>query len=328
MKAVVWTRYGPPDVLQLKEIEKPAPAKDEVLIRVHAATVTMGDCEVRSLRMPPGIALPIRLYAGWRRPRRIKILGQELAGQIEDTGSEVTRFQKGNAVFAATFFRFGAYAQYACLPESYVHLKPDAMTYEEAATLPTGGLNGVHFLRVAHIRSGESVLIYGAGGSIGTYVIQIAKALGAEVIAVDSGEKLDMLRSIGADHVIDYEQQDFTRIGKNYDVIIDVVGKSSFSGSIRALSPHGRYVLGNPRLPGMIRGLWVSRTSQKKVIFEPASYQAEDYALLMEMIEAGKIKPVINRRYPLEETAEAHRYVESGRKKGNVVIEMPIASSP
>jgi NADPH:quinone reductase-like Zn-dependent oxidoreductase len=327
MRAVVWTKYGPPDVLQLQEVEKPAPGKDEVLIRVHAATVTMGDCEVRSLRMPPGIALPIRLYAGWRRPRRIKILGQELAGQIEAAGSEATRFQTGSPVFAAAFFRFGAYAQYACLPEPYVHLKPDTMTYEEAATIPTGGINGVHFVRVANVRPGERVLVNGAGGSIGTYAIQIAKALGAEVTAVDSAEKLDMLRSIGADHVIDYRQQDFTRTGLIYDVIIDVVGKSSFSGSIRSLSPHGRYVLGNPRLPGMIRGLWVSRTSLKKVIFEPASYQAEDYAFLMEMIETGKIKPVIDRRYPLEETAEAHRYVESGRKKGNVVIEMPLIPS-
>ena len=223
---------------------------------------------------------------------------------------------------AATFFRFGAYAEYVCLPETYPVFKPAHMTYEEAATIPTGGINGLHFLRKANVQSGQKALINGAGGSIGTYAVQIAKSWGAEVTVVDSIEKLDMLRSIGADHVIDYTQEDFTRRGETYDAIIDVVGKSSFSGSVRSLRPNGRYVLGNPSPTGMIRGQWTSMTTDKKVFFEAARYRAEDYSFLKELIEAGKIKVVIDRRYPLEQTAEAHRYVETGHKKGNVVVEI------
>jgi NADPH:quinone reductase-like Zn-dependent oxidoreductase len=320
MKAIVWTKYGPPDVLQLKEVEKPAPKDNEVLIKVHAATVTAGDCEARSLKMPLFIRLPMRIYVGFGNPKRITILGQEVAGEIEAIGKEVTRFKKGDQVFAATFFRFGAYAEYVSLPETYPVLKPDNMTYEEAATIPTGGINGLHFLRKANVQRGQRILINGAGGSIGTYAVQIAKSLGVEVTAVDSEEKLAMLRSIGADHVIDYTQEDFTRSGESYDAIIDVVGKSSFSGCIRSLKPNGRYVLGNPRLLGMIRGSWTSMTTDKKVIFEQASYRAEDYTFLKELIEAGKVKAVIDRHYPLEQTAEAHRYVEKGQKKGNVII--------
>ena len=320
MKAIVWTRYGPPDVLQLREVEKPTPRDNEVLIKIHAATVTAGDCEVRSLKIALMVRLPLRIYAGFRRPKRITILGQELAGEIEAIGKEVTRFKKGDPVFAATFFRFGAYAQYVCLPETYPVLKPVNMTYEEAATIPTGGINGLHFLRIANVQSGQRILINGAGGSIGTYAIQIAKSFGAEVTAVDSMEKLTMLRSIGADHVIDYTQEDFTRSGETYDVIIDVAGKSPFSRSLRSLKQNGRYVLGNPSLVAMFRAQWTSRTSEKKVIFEQASYQTEDYAFLKELIEAGKIKAIIDRRYPLEQTVEAHRYVEKGHKKGNVVI--------
>jgi NADPH:quinone reductase-like Zn-dependent oxidoreductase len=320
MRAMVWTKYGPPDVLQLKEVEKPTPRDDEVLIKVHAATVTAGDCEVRSLKLPIFIRLPMRLYVGLRKPKRITILGQELAGEIEAVGKEVTRFKKGDPVFAATFFRFGAYAEYACLPEKYPVLKPANMTYDEAATIPTGGINGLHFLKVANIRSGERVLINGAGGSIGTYAVQIAKSFGAEVTAVDGTEKLTMLRSIGADHLIDYTQEDFTRSGETYDVIIDVAGKSSFSGSVRSLKPKGRYILGNAGLLNMIRARWKPMTSEKKAIVALASYKSEDYTFLKELIEAGKIKSIIDKRYPLEQTAEAHRYVEEGHKKGNVVI--------
>ena len=320
MKAIVWTAYGTPDVLQLKEVEKPTPKEDEVLIKIHAATVTAGDCEVRSLKFPIWLRLPMRIYVGLRKPKRTTILGQELAGEIEAVGRKVTRFKKGDQVFAATFFSLGAYAEYVCLPETYPVLKPANMTYEEAATIPTRGINGLHFLRTANVQSGQKVLINGSGGSIGTYAVQIASSFGAEVTAVDSEEKLAMLHSIGANHVIDYNQEDFTRSGQTYDVIIDVVGKSSFSRSIRALKPNGRYVLGNPSLSGMIRGRWTSMVSDKKVIFEPARYRAEDYTFLKGLIEAGKIKSVIDRRYPLEQTAEAHKYVEKGYKKGNVVI--------
>jgi len=320
MKAIVWTKYGSPDVLQLQEVEKPTPRDNEVLIKIYAATVTAGDCEVRSLKMPLWIRLPIRLYAGLRRPTRITILGQELAGEIEAVGKEVTRFKKGDGVFAATFFHFGAYAQYACLPGTSPVMKPANMTYEEAATIPTGGINGLHFLRTANVQSGERILINGAGGSIGTYAVQIAKSFGAEVTAVDSTEKLAMLRSIGADHVIDYRREDFTRNGQTYDVIIDVAGTSPFSGSVRALKPKGRYILGNASFLGMIRGRWAPMPLEKKVAVALANYRAEDYAFLKELIEARKIKPVIDRRYPLEQTAEAHRYVETGNKKGNVII--------
>lgn len=322
MKAIVWTKYGPPHVLQLQEVEKPTPKDDEVRIKIHAATVTAGDCEVRSLKLPVLFRLPIRLYAGFIKPRRITILGQELAGEIEAVGKQVTRFKKGDPVFAPTYFRFGAYAEYACLPETYPVIKPANMTYEEAATIPTGGINGWHFLNVANLQPGERVLINGAGGSIGTYAIQIARSLETEVTAVDSAEKLSVLRSIGADHVIDYKQEDFTERGETYDVIIDVVGKSSFSRSVRSLKPNGRYILGNASLSAMIRKRFTPMDSGKKVIIALADYKAEDYASLQKLIEAGKIKAVIDRRYPLEHTAEAHRYVEQGHKKGNVVITM------
>jgi 2-desacetyl-2-hydroxyethyl bacteriochlorophyllide A dehydrogenase len=320
MKAMIWTKYGPPDVLQLQEVEKPSPQEKEVLIRVHAATVTAGDCEIRSLKLPILFRVPIRLYAGFIKPKRITILGQELAGTVEGVGSQVTRFKEGDKVFAPSFFRFGAYAEYVCLPETYPVLMPVNMTFEEAATIPTGGVNGLHFLRAANLRPGEKLLINGAGGSIGTYAVQIAKAFGAQVTAVDSAEKLDMLRSTGADHVIDYRQEDFTRSGETYDVIVDVAGKSPFSSSVEVLKPGGRYILGNANLVNMVRARWAPMTAGKKVVVALANYQPEDYITLKELIEAGKIKPVIDQRYPLEQTAEAHRYVEAGHKKGNVII--------
>jgi NADPH:quinone reductase-like Zn-dependent oxidoreductase len=320
MKAMVWTKYGPADVLQLREVEKPAPKEDEVLIKVYAATVTAGDCEIRRLKLPLLLQIPLRLYLGPRKPGRITILGQELAGEIEATGRDVTRFKPGDPVFAATFLRFGAYAEYACLPEKYPVLKPSNATYEEAATIPIGGIYGLHFLRKADLQPGQRVLINGAGGSIGTYAVQMAKLSGVDVTAVDSAEKLAMLRSIGADRVLDYAQQDFTRSGETYDAIIDVIGKSPFSRSLRSLKPGGRYILGNFRLSGVIWGPWVSRTTGKKVIHENASYRSENYASVTKLIETGKIKPVIDRRYPLEQTPEAHRYVENGHKKGSVII--------
>lgn len=320
MKAIIWTRYGPPDVLKLQEMDKPVPRDHEVLIKVYAATVTAGDCELRRFDMPGFIWLLMRIVVGIRKPR-IKTLGQELAGEIVSVGRKVTQFKQGDQVFAATGFRFGAYAEYTCLSgKSSIAMLPANMSHEEAATIPTGGLNALHFLRKGKIRSGIRVLIIGAGGSIGTYGVQIAKSFGAHVSCVDSADKLEMLRSIGSDEVIDYTKEDFTKNGEIYDLIIDVVGKSSFSGSVRSLSRQGYYILGNPRLPGMIRGLWVSLTTSKKVVSEMAGMKVEDLNYLKELIEAGKIKTVIDRRYPLEEVAEAHRYVEEGHKKGNVVI--------
>jgi len=320
MKAIVYERYGSPDVLQLKEVAKPTPKDNEVLIKVHAATVTAGDCEIRSLKFPIWLRLLMRIMFGLRKPRK-KILGQELAGEIESAGKDVKLFRKGDQVFAATEMRFGAYAEYICLPSTYaMAIKPANMTYEEAAAVPTGGLNALHFLRKGNIQSGQKVLINGAGGSIGTFAAQLAKSFGAEVTGVDSTRKLDMLRSIGADQVIDYTEEDFTKSGETYDVIFDIVGKSPFSRSIRSLKKKGFYLLANLRLSQIVRGLWTSMTSSKKVITELASYRTEDLIFLKELIEAGKIKAVIDRRYPLEQIAEAHRYVEKGHKKGNVVI--------
>ncbi len=320
MKAIVWTKYGPPDGLELQEVERPNPKDNEALIRVHATTVTAGDCEMRSLRLAILFRLLMRMYTGLRRPKRVTILGQELAGEIESVGKEVRRFRKGDQVFAATGFHFGAYAEYACLPEESVSLKPANMTYEEAAAVPLGGLNALHFLRKGRIQSGQKVLINGAGGSIGTIAVQLAKSFEAEVTGVDSAGKLDMLRSIGADHVIDYTQEDFTKSGKTYDVIFDVIGKGSFSGCVGSLKEEGILLLGNPSLSTRIRGRWTSVTGGKRIVGGAAPLSTENLTALKELIEAGKIRSVIDRRYPLEQTAEAHRYVETGRKKGNVVI--------
>ncbi len=320
MKAMVWTKYGSPDVLQLQEVERPVPTDHEVLIKVHAATVTMGDCELRSLKGSILLALLFRLYLGLGKPRRVTILGQELAGEIEAVGKEVTRFKNGDQVYAPCLLHLGAYAEYACLPESYPTFKPTNLSYEEAATIPTGGINGLDLLRAADIQAGESVVINGAGGSIGTYAVQIAKVLGAEVTCVDSAEKLDMLRSVGADQVLDYTREDFTRSGKTYDVIIDVIGKSSFSRSVRALRQNGRYVLGNPSISSRIRARWTPMTMGKKVIVALAHHKEEYYRFLEGLMAEEKLKPIIDRTYSLEQTAEAHRYVDQGHKKGSVVI--------
>jgi NADPH:quinone reductase-like Zn-dependent oxidoreductase len=326
MKAVIWTKYGPADALQLKEVEKPVPKADEVRIKIHATTVTAGDCEMRSLNLPFFLAVPMRAYIGLRKPKRITILGQELAGEIESVGKDVKLFKEGDPVFAATGFGLGAYAEYKCMPESPAGMggvlarMPHNLTYEEAAAVPIGGLEALHFLRKGNLHRGQKVLINGAGGSIGTFAVQLARHFGAEVTGVDSTEKLDMLRSIGAQQVIDYTWEDFTKNGHTYDLIFDVVGKSPFTRSVRSLKPDGRYLLANPRPSHMVRGRWISMSSRKRVIYGAAGQRIEDLLALKELIEAGVIKPVIDRHYPLEQAAEAHRYVETGNKKGNVVI--------
>jgi len=326
MKAIVWTKYGPPDVLQLKDVEKPTPKDNEVLIRIYATTVTAGDCELRSLKFPIYLSLMMRLWRGFLKPRENSILGTELAGEIEAVGKDVKRFNEGDQVFGSAGMNFGANAEYICLPEEPeemeggVVIKPANMTYEAAAAVPFGGRDALHFLRKGNIQSGQEILINGAGGSIGTFAVQLAKYFGAEVAAVDSTGKLDMLRSIGADQVIDYTQEDFTKSGEIYDVIFDVVGKISLSRSGRSLKQNGTYLLANPRLPQMVQGLWTRMTSSKKVIMQTVSGTIEDLIFLRELIEAGEIKSVIDRRYPLEQIVEAHRYVEKGGKKGNVVI--------
>jgi 2-desacetyl-2-hydroxyethyl bacteriochlorophyllide A dehydrogenase len=326
MKAIIWTAYGSPDVLQLQEIEKPIPKDDEVLIKVHATTVTAGDSEMRKLKLPLGLSFPIRLYAGFIKPKRIPVLGQELAGEVEEVGTHVKLFKKGDQVFGTTGFGFGAYAEYICLkgkPDEMggtLAIKPANMTYEEAASIPTAGFEALHFLRKANIQRGQKVLIIGAGGSIGTFSVQLAKYYGAEVTGVDSPEKLDLLRSIGADHVIDYTQEDFTKSGQTYDIIIDVVGKRSVSRRLKLLKSKGDYFLANAGLSHILLGLWTLLTSSKKLKIESSSQKKEDLIFLRELIEAGKLKSVIDRSFPLEQTAEAHRYAETGKKKGNIVI--------
>jgi NADPH:quinone reductase-like Zn-dependent oxidoreductase len=325
MRAVIWTGYGPPDVLQLKEVEKPTPRDHEVLIKIHATTVTTGDCEMRSLSGALWYSLALRVYAGLRAPKRIPILGMELAGEIESAGREVKRFKEGDRVFAATgIMGIGTYAEYLCLPEvpeeGALALKPANMSYEEAAAVPVGGLEALNFLKQADIQGGHKVLINGAGGTIGPFTVQLAKYFGAEVTAVESQSKLDMLLSIGADHVIDYTQEDFTKSGATYDLILDVVGKSSLSGCIRSLNQNGRLLIANPGMFQMLRGRLTSITGSKKVIFGATHPKNEDLDFLKELIEAGKLNTVLDKRFPLEQTVEAHRYVETGQKTGNVVI--------
>lgn len=328
MKAIIWTRYGSADGLQLREVATPTPKKNEVLIKIYAATASTADTELRRLNLPLLFAIPLRIYLGFIKPTRITILGTEFAGEIVLAGKEVTRYGPGDQVYGYTGLSMGAYAEYKCLPEKQSGIagvlaqKPVNMSYEEAATVPLGGLEALHSLRQANIQRGQKVLIVGAGGSIGTYSVQLAKHYGAEVTGVDKPGKLEMLRSIGADHVIDYTQEDFTKSGKTYDVILDTAGKSSFSGSLRSLKENGTYLNANPGLFGRVWMRWISRVSSKRIITWSAGYTTRNLLALKELIEAGTIKAVIDRRYPLEQIVEAHRYVETGHKKGNVVIQV------
>jgi NADPH:quinone reductase-like Zn-dependent oxidoreductase len=320
---VVWTQYGPPGVLRLQDVDRPVPRGDELLIKVHATAVTAGDCELRGLRFSLGLRLLVRLMMGPTKPRR-KVLGQQFAGEVEGVGREVTDFAMGDRVFGTTGFRFGAYAEYICLPQrsrgSALTNMPANMSYEEAATVPTGGLEALHFLRRAGDLRGRKVLIIGAGGGIGAFAIQLAKHFGAEVTAVDRSEKLDLIRSIGADRVIDYTREDFTKRDENYDVIFDVGGKTSLSAGMSRLNPQGRYLLGNPGPSAMARGLWTPMRGGRKVIWGASRQKTEDLVFVRELIEAGRIRTVIDRRFPLEGIPDAHRYFEAGVARGCIVI--------
>ena len=321
MKAIVYTKYGTPDVLQVRDIEKPEPGDDEFLIKVHAAEATKADCEMRSFRFAvKWFWLPLRVAMGITKPKK-QVLGGYFSGEIETTGKGVTRFNMGDPVFGATGLRFGAYGEYLCLPASYTIVpKPHNMSFEQAAAVPLGGLNALHFMRKANIRNGEKVLVNGAGGSIGTFAVQIAKLMGAEVTAVDSTIKQEMLRRIGADHFFDYTRQDFTKSGQAYDVIFDMVARNSYSRCVNALNPKGRYLMGNPRLSDMLRSVITSAFTDKTAIFAFAGEKQEELLALKEMIEQGQIKSIVDKVYPLEQVAEAHRRVESEQRLGIVVI--------
>lgn len=288
--------------------------------------------------MPFWFRFPLQAYVGLRRPVRITVLGMDFAGEIEAAGKDVKRFRAGDQVFGTSGIRFSTNAEYICLPEEpnegALGIKPANMTYEEAAAVPVGGIEALHFLRQGDVQSGQKVLINGAGGTIGPFAIQLAKHFGAKVTAVDGSEKLDMLRSIGADSVIDYTHEEFTKSDETYDFILDVVSKSSFSGSLGSLNQNGRYLIANPRLSQMVRGRWNSIRNSlpglhngKKVIFGAARPNNEDLNNLKELIEAGSIVSVIDRTYPLEQIPEAHKYVESGQKKGQVVITVAHANN-
>jgi NADPH:quinone reductase-like Zn-dependent oxidoreductase len=323
MKAVTVTKYGPPEVLKLTEIEKPIPKENEILVKIHATSVSMGDCEMRSLNMPFALKLLIRIFIGFRKPRKTMILGQEIAGIIESVGENVTNFKPGEEVFGQTGFSMGGYAEYIIFSkEALLSIKPVSMTYEEAAVLPVGGFNSLHFLRQANIKTGQKVLINGAGGSIGTIAVQLAKYYGAKVTAVDSTEKLEMLRSIGADHVVDYRTEDFSTNKTLYDVIFDVVGKASYSGCVQSLKENGFFLVANPSFKHHFCKRWTKKIHNKTVIAETVEETTKDLIFLSKLVENGEIKPIIDRSYSLEQSIDAHHYVETGTKKGNVVIKV------
>jgi NADPH:quinone reductase-like Zn-dependent oxidoreductase len=317
MKAIVYTEFGPPEVLRLQEVEKPTPKDQEVLIKIHAATVCKEDPEVRA---SPG-------FNGFRQPKNA-ILGEYLAGEIESVGKDVTRFRTGDQVYgSAGMWRFGAYAQYTCMPErGALAIKPSNMTYEEAAAVPNGGLTALPYLRdKGRIRSGQGVLVNGASGAVGSSAVQIAKSYGAVVTGVCSTSNLELVRSLGADRVIDYTEEDFTEGGETYDIIFDAVGKSSFGRCQGSLTERGVYLTTVPSPEALLQALRSRVLGGKKVRFTATALRrahkmARDLVYLTKLAEAGQLRAVIDRRYPLEEVAEAHRYVEKGRKKGNVVI--------
>jgi NADPH:quinone reductase-like Zn-dependent oxidoreductase len=321
MKAILCTAYGPPDVLQLTEVAKPIPGDNDVLVKVYAATVTMGDCELRNLTLPMWTRIPVRLIMGYRKPKNF-IPGMEFSGVVESVGKNVTTFKLGDAVMGSGGMAMGSCAEYKKVKAGALALKPTAVSFEEAATIIVGGLNALHFLRKAEIVAGQKVLVIGAGGSIGSYAVLLAKFFGAEVTAVDATNKLETIKKSGADHVIDFTKEDFAGSSNKYDVIFDVVYGSSFNTCVNALTEEGCYLMANTNPTRMLRGLWKSWTSKKKIIFALAGESVADMKYIAELISTGKIKPLIDKRYPLAQTAAAHRYVEEGHKTGNVVIKV------
>ncbi|MCP5357620.1 MAG: NAD(P)-dependent alcohol dehydrogenase [Pseudomonadales bacterium] len=320
MKAVVYEQYGPPEVLQFREVEKPVPKDSEVLIKTHAATVTTGDWRLRSLNAPYGFRFLMRLMFGFSRPKQ-PVLGSELAGVVEAVGKDVRKFKVGDSVFAFSDVAMGCHAEYKCMAEDgAVVAKPSSLSFEEAAALSFGGTTALDFLRRGKIQRGDRILINGASGAVGTAAVQLARHFGALVTGVCSTANVKLVKSLGATHVIDYTQQDFTRSGETYDVIVDTVGTAPYSRSKAALKEGGRLLLVLAGLPDMLQAARVSMTGKRKVIAGPVAVRVEDLLFLAELAEAGEFKPVIDRIYPFEQIVEAHRYVDTGRKKGNVVL--------
>lgn len=319
MRAITCRRYGPPDVLQLSEIDKPEVKEDEVLIRVYATTVSSGDSRIRNGSRKSLPLWPIsRIALGFRKPRKM-IPGMDFAGEVEAVGSDVTLFKKGDQVYG--FCGKGTYAEYISMrAEGSVSLKPSNMTFEEAASVPFGAISALDFLRKGNIESGQKVLIYGASGSVGTYAIQLAKYFGTEVTGVCSSSNVELVKSLGADHVIDYKKEDFTKNGVEYDLIFDTLGKAPFSSSKKSLKQNGLYVTAVVDYREIAQIIWTSKFGSKKIISGIAGESPDDLNFIRNLIEEGKIETVIDRRYPMEQIAEAHSYVDKGHKKGNVVI--------
>jgi len=317
MKAVVFENYGPPEVLQIKEVEKPSPKEDEVLVKIHATSVTAADWRMR--KTDPFLA---RMMNGLFRPKKFNILGIELAGEVETIGSAVTKFKPGDQIFGTTGFTFGAYAEYVCVPEDgSIAQKPTNLDYGESAVLPVGMDTALFFLRMqGHIKSGQKILIYGASSSVGSYAVQLAKYYGAEVTAVCSASNHDWVKELGADMLIDYRTEDFTQNEQTYDAIFDAVGKLSLFGSMKSLKDRGVLLDAVHMMRRSIQAKFATMRSNKRILGGTATGFVEDLVFMKELVEAGKIKPIIDRRYPLDEIADAHRYVETGRKKGNVVV--------
>lgn len=317
MKAIVYTNYGAPEVLQLKNVVKPVPKDNEVLVRIKATAANSGDWRLR--KADP---YAVRFFFGFTRPKK-NILGGVLSGEVEAVGKNVTRFKPGDQVFGMTGMSFGAYAEYKCLPETAtLALKPANISHKEAAVIPFGGTTAMHFLKKANIQPGQKVLVYGASGAVGTAVVQIAKHLGAIVTAVCSRTNAALVKSLGADKVIDYNTTDFTNSNEVYDVIFDTVNKTSFSNNLKVLSKKGVLLLSAAEMPQMMRGAWTNMTGGRKVVTGVNGEKTEDMVFLAGLIEAGKMKAVIDRSYPLVEMVAAHTYIEQGHKKGNVAIEV------
>ena len=322
MKAAVYTKYGPPEVVEIRDVDKPVPRDHDVLVRVHATTVCAADWRLRSAN-----PFLVRFINGLWRPTRVHVLGMEFAGEVESVGKAVTRFRSGDQVFGGCGFKFGAHAEYLCLPQNaLLATKPANMSYEEAAAVLFGAVTALHFLKKAKIHAGQKVLVYGASGSVGIFAVQLAKHFGARVAGVCSAANVELVKSLGADEVVDYTKEDFSTAGPVYNIVFDTVGKSGFSRSLKSLKRGGYYVQIAPSggtlsfIGDLLRGIWVSITGAAKVIGGVTRSALEDLSFLTELIEAGKLKTVIDRRYPLDQIVEAHRYAEAGHKRGHVVI--------